>query len=345
MPLPPAPSGRGCFHEVQRLTRTGEGNERKRSTRASCRALQTPQAQQQTEVVVDDSGTLPSYSNFCRVTATPEEVILDFGLNPQPFATGRQDVKANQRIVMNFYTAKRLLTALGMTIQRHEGTFGSIELDVRRRAPARAPGLYRSRPRRPPGRCRIDFRSLSPTGRGPARKGLFACPATITRMARSSHSFRTAPSRVLDEPWNIVLTTSHDEFSRSGRLHRSGDLPPRLVFMSRFSTATATMPMRSICLGWCAISRVESALAAELIGRRCALRPGAARFTTRRWPKPIVRSASSTDAVGSGRDAIDSGSTTRPFTTTWGWRCTFWAAMPRRPRHSGLSSLRGPTTR
>ena len=96
--------------------------------------LHNPQAQQQTEVVVDDSATLPSYSNFCRVTATPEEVILDFGLNPQPFATGRQEVKANQRIVMNFYTAKRLLTALSMTIQRHEGTFGSIELDVRRRA-------------------------------------------------------------------------------------------------------------------------------------------------------------------------------------------------------------------
>src|SRR3954463_15918921 len=91
-------------------------------------------AQQTTEVIVDDSGTLPSYSNFCRVTATPEEVILDFGLNPQPVATGRQDVKANQRLVMNFYTAKRLLTALGMTIQRHEQTFGSIELDVRRRA-------------------------------------------------------------------------------------------------------------------------------------------------------------------------------------------------------------------
>ena len=104
--------------------------------REHTRTCKTPRPQQ-TEVVVDDSGTLPSYSNFCRVTATPEEVILDFGLNPQPFATGRQDVKANQRIVMNFYTAKRLLTALGMTIQRHEGTFGSIELDVRRRATAR----------------------------------------------------------------------------------------------------------------------------------------------------------------------------------------------------------------
>ena len=95
---------------------------------------ESQQTQQATEVVVDDSGVLPSYSNFCRVTATPEEVIMDLGLNPQPFAPGRQDVKANQRIVMNFYTAKRLLTALGMTIQRHEGTFGSIELDVRRRA-------------------------------------------------------------------------------------------------------------------------------------------------------------------------------------------------------------------
>jgi hypothetical protein len=101
-------------------------------------------AQQTTEVVVDDSGVLPSYSNFCRVTATPEEVILDFGLNPQPFAAGRQDVKAIQRIVMNFYTSKRLLTALGMTIQRHEGTFGSIELDVRRRAGA---GQQASAPR------------------------------------------------------------------------------------------------------------------------------------------------------------------------------------------------------
>ena len=106
--------------------------------------------QVQNEVHVDDTGALPSYSNFCRVTATPEEVILDFGLNPQPFATGRQDVKANQRIVMNFYTSKRLLTALGMTIQRHEQTFGSIELDVRRRA-GTAQQFQAARPGAPAG--------------------------------------------------------------------------------------------------------------------------------------------------------------------------------------------------
>jgi hypothetical protein len=65
--------------------------------------------------------------------ATPEEVILDFGLNPQPFASGRQDIKSNQRIVMDLFTTKRLLSAIGLTIQRHEQTFGVVEVDVNRR--------------------------------------------------------------------------------------------------------------------------------------------------------------------------------------------------------------------
>ncbi len=91
------------------------------------------QAHQTTEVVVDDSRAQPTYANFCRAMASPEEVILDFALNPQPFTAGRQDVKANQRIVLNYFTAKRLLEVIGTTIQRHEQTFGTIEVDVNRR--------------------------------------------------------------------------------------------------------------------------------------------------------------------------------------------------------------------
>ena len=46
----------------------------------------TPQAQpQQAQIQVDDSKAVPLYTNFCRVTGTPEELIIDFGLNPQPF--------------------------------------------------------------------------------------------------------------------------------------------------------------------------------------------------------------------------------------------------------------------
>ncbi|MFM7740790.1 MAG: DUF3467 domain-containing protein, partial [Planctomycetota bacterium] len=36
-------------------------------------------------------------------------------------------------IIVNFYTAKRLLGALYQTIQRHEEVFGPIEIDVQKR--------------------------------------------------------------------------------------------------------------------------------------------------------------------------------------------------------------------
>ena len=97
----------------------------------------------QPEVVLNDTGANIAYSNFARVTATPEEVIIDFCLNPNPFHQGRQDINVSQRLIMNFYTAKRLFTALGMTLQRHEQNFGPIELDVRRRAQHQPPGAGR----------------------------------------------------------------------------------------------------------------------------------------------------------------------------------------------------------
>ena len=93
-----------------------------------------PGQQEKAEVVLNDRNAHAAYANFARVTATPEEVIIDFALNPNPFHAGRQEVQVSQRLVLNFYTAKRLLSALAMTLQRHESTFGVIELDVRRRA-------------------------------------------------------------------------------------------------------------------------------------------------------------------------------------------------------------------
>jgi hypothetical protein len=90
--------------------------------------------QQGANVKLDDENAAAFYANFARVTATPEEVIIDFALNPQPFATGEQLVKVSHRSVMNFYTTKRLFGALEITLKRHEDAFGPIELDVRKRA-------------------------------------------------------------------------------------------------------------------------------------------------------------------------------------------------------------------
>ena len=93
------------------------------------------QAQQRAQVEIDDSKALALYANFCRVTGTPEELIIDFGLNPQqPFGVPTQPIAVTQRIILNYYTAKRMLHALQLTIQRHEQTFGVLETDVQKRS-------------------------------------------------------------------------------------------------------------------------------------------------------------------------------------------------------------------
>jgi hypothetical protein len=109
---------------------------------------QAPAQQQQQPVPVDDSGAVCHYANFCRVTGTPEELIVDFGLNSQPLGAAPEKLVITQRIVVNYYTAKRLLGALTMSVQRHEAAFGVLETDVQRRI---QPGAMRgAAPQQPP---------------------------------------------------------------------------------------------------------------------------------------------------------------------------------------------------
>ena len=94
-------------------------------------AQQQPQQMQRVEVV--DKNAISLYANFCRVTGTPEELILDFGLNAQPFGVPTEPVEVKQRIVTNYFTAKRMLQALHLSVQRHEAAFGVLETDVQKR--------------------------------------------------------------------------------------------------------------------------------------------------------------------------------------------------------------------
>jgi len=94
----------------------------------------TPESQQQRpQVEVTDNNAISTYANFCRVTGTPEELIVDFGLNSQPMGAPMNPININQRIIINFFTAKRLLAALSMSVQRHEAAFGVLETDVQKR--------------------------------------------------------------------------------------------------------------------------------------------------------------------------------------------------------------------
>ncbi|MEI7862723.1 MAG: DUF3467 domain-containing protein [Planctomycetota bacterium] len=85
------------------------------------------------QVPVDESHILATYANFCRVTGTPEELIVDFGLNKQVTGTSPETIQLTQRIIVNFFTAKRLAYALQMAVARHEQAFGMLETDVQRR--------------------------------------------------------------------------------------------------------------------------------------------------------------------------------------------------------------------
>jgi hypothetical protein len=89
--------------------------------------------QAQPSIQIDDSKVIASYANFCRVTGTPEEMIIDFGLNPQPVGLPTGPIPVVQRIITNFYTAKRMLHAIAVSIQRHEAVFGVLETDVQKR--------------------------------------------------------------------------------------------------------------------------------------------------------------------------------------------------------------------
>src|SRR3989440_3271873 len=96
---------------------------------------ETPPAQPQAapQFPTDYSNLTTVYTNFCRVSVTPEELVLDFGLNTQMVPNPGETVKLSHRIVMNFYTAKRLLGALMNVVQQHEGSFGALELDFQKR--------------------------------------------------------------------------------------------------------------------------------------------------------------------------------------------------------------------
>lgn len=86
-----------------------------------------------------ESSLISTYTNYVRVTGTAEEVILDVGLNKQGRPGESQRIAIEHRIVLSFYTAKRLLNALRMSVRRHEANFGRLETDVRQRLVKKKP--------------------------------------------------------------------------------------------------------------------------------------------------------------------------------------------------------------
>jgi hypothetical protein len=98
--------------------------------------------QKQIRVRVDERNLQTSYMSGFRPTVTAEEVILDFGLNlVRP--TGNKEnpaelvFQANNRLIMSYFSAKRLAMVLGQIVHRYEQQFGEIELNAAKRRAGR----------------------------------------------------------------------------------------------------------------------------------------------------------------------------------------------------------------
>lgn len=95
---------------------------------------QAAPAGQAQQFPTDTSNLSTVYTNFCRVSVTPEELVLDFGLNTSVVPNPAEPIRLTHRVVMNFFTAKRLWGALQNVLMAHENTYGVLELDFQRRA-------------------------------------------------------------------------------------------------------------------------------------------------------------------------------------------------------------------
>jgi len=94
--------------------------------------------QKQIRLYIDEKNMRTDYANAFRTSETAEEVILDLGLNVVRPSGEKQEqpeiiFQANDRIIMNYYSAKRLAITLSQLVRRYEQQFGEIELDVAKR--------------------------------------------------------------------------------------------------------------------------------------------------------------------------------------------------------------------
>lgn len=88
----------------------------------------------QQPLAVDASNLRTSYANVCRIAQTPNEVIVDFGMNPNFFGQILDEpLKLDNRVILSHDAAKRLCIHLTATIQNFEARYGAIELDVTKR--------------------------------------------------------------------------------------------------------------------------------------------------------------------------------------------------------------------
>lgn len=90
--------------------------------------------QQQVQLSIDESKMTTSYANTIRTSTTPDEVVMDFGINlPMPGPNNQPAIlfSVGSRVVMNWGGAKRLAMSLAQVVRQYEERNGEINIGQR----------------------------------------------------------------------------------------------------------------------------------------------------------------------------------------------------------------------
>jgi hypothetical protein len=109
-------------------------------------------------------------ANFARLTGTPEVLVVDFGLNTQMTPNPHEPIKLS--LVLDYYTAKRLLAVLYSAVQQHESIYGVLEIH------------YKSECGNSVREIASAFRNNGGRTPDPGEQGLFASTGIFVRWIR-----------------------------------------------------------------------------------------------------------------------------------------------------------------
>ena len=98
----------------------------------------TPQ-EQGNQIPTDYSSLSTVYTNFCRVNVTPEELVLDFGLNPQVSPTKTEPVEADAPRRHEFLHRQTSFAGGSTAWSSSMKTPTALRLDFQKRAAPRFP--------------------------------------------------------------------------------------------------------------------------------------------------------------------------------------------------------------
>ena len=75
----------------------------------------------------------PIYTNFVRLMGTPEELLMEIGINRMPVGIPTEPIRIDFMVIIDYQTGKTLLEQVGSVVSQYEEEHGTIETDVQKR--------------------------------------------------------------------------------------------------------------------------------------------------------------------------------------------------------------------